>query len=322
MDLPMGKEFVITDGSEALSKTTPTENMAPCNHEEADTRIMLHLADAVKGHSKVMLRTVDTDVVVLAISCVPKLEGLEELWVHIGTGRNHQYLACHTISSCLGNRLISTLINFMTRSIKFNTKLMVFFIVTGPERTHVLPLFHSFTGCDTTSSFNGRGKKTAFEAWKAYPNVTRGFEALYRGEYDRADPEIQKFVITMYDRSCPSETVNECRKNLFTKKDRQIDNLPPTEAALKQHTLRAVLQAVYVWGQCLIKNQNIPCPSEWGWQKEGEVWVPLWTQSPMAAQACLELIRCRCLKSCRNKCNCSKRQLKCTELCNCGGNCK
>ncbi|XP_061721794.1 uncharacterized protein LOC133528424 isoform X2 [Cydia pomonella] len=294
MDLPMGKEFVITDGSEALSKTTPTENMAPCNHEEADTRVMLHLADAVlKGHSKVMLRTVDTDVVVLAISCVPKLEGLEELWVHIGTGRNHQYLACHTISSCL-----------------------------GPERTHVLPLFHSFTGCDTTSSFNGRGKKTAFEAWKAYPNVTRGFEALYRGEYDRADPEIQKFVITMYDRSCPSETVNECRKNLFTKKDRQIDNLPPTEAALKQHTLRAVLQAVYVWGQCLIKNQNIPCPSEWGWQKEGEVWVPLWTQSPMAAQACLELIRCRCLKSCRNKCNCSKRQLKCTELCNCGGNCK
>lgn len=30
----------------------------------------------------------------------------------------------------------------------------------------------------------------------------------------------------------------------------------------------------------------------------------------------------KCLKSCRNKCNCSKRQLKCTELCNCGANCK
>lgn len=100
---------MITDGDEALSKTTSTENVAPCNHEEADTRMMLHLADAVlKGHSKIMLRTVDTDVVVLAISCVPQLEGLKELWVHIGTGRNHQYLACHTIASCLGNGLIIT----------------------------------------------------------------------------------------------------------------------------------------------------------------------------------------------------------------------
>lgn len=53
MNLPKGKEFMITDGDEALSKTTSTENVAPCNHEEADTRMMLHLADAVlKGHSK------------------------------------------------------------------------------------------------------------------------------------------------------------------------------------------------------------------------------------------------------------------------------
>ena len=35
-----------------------------------------------------------------------------------------------------------------------------------------LPVFHYLTGCDTTSSFGGKGKKTGWEAWNAYPVVT------------------------------------------------------------------------------------------------------------------------------------------------------
>ena len=41
-------------------------NLASCSHEEADTRLFLHAADAVCR--KLCLRTVDTDVVVLAIA--------------------------------------------------------------------------------------------------------------------------------------------------------------------------------------------------------------------------------------------------------------
>ena len=45
-----------------------TNNLQPCSHEEADTRIFVHVLDAIEqGHSKVMIRTVDTDVVILAI---------------------------------------------------------------------------------------------------------------------------------------------------------------------------------------------------------------------------------------------------------------
>ena len=40
-----------------------------CNHEEADTRIIVHVRDAVqKGAKHISVRTVDTDVVVLLVS--------------------------------------------------------------------------------------------------------------------------------------------------------------------------------------------------------------------------------------------------------------
>ena len=44
-------------------------NLAPCTQKEADTRLLLHAADCVKQeHSIIIIRTFDTDVVVLAIS--------------------------------------------------------------------------------------------------------------------------------------------------------------------------------------------------------------------------------------------------------------
>ena len=47
-----------------------------------DNHILLHLGDAVKeGYSKVSIRTVDTDVVVLAVTAAQSLN-ITELWVH------------------------------------------------------------------------------------------------------------------------------------------------------------------------------------------------------------------------------------------------
>lgn len=69
--------------------------------------MMVHVSDAVaQGLRKIMLRTVDTDVVVLAIAQVHKLPQLEELWVHIGTGTHHQYLCCHEIATALGRNIV------------------------------------------------------------------------------------------------------------------------------------------------------------------------------------------------------------------------
>ena len=46
-----------------------TYRLQPCSHEEADTRMLLHVKDAMNcGFKSVMIRTVDTDVVVLAVT--------------------------------------------------------------------------------------------------------------------------------------------------------------------------------------------------------------------------------------------------------------
>ena len=65
--------------------------LMPCNHHEADTRMLLHLTHASEnGHQIAMIRTVDTDAVILAISTFNDLD-LSELWISFGTKKSHQY---------------------------------------------------------------------------------------------------------------------------------------------------------------------------------------------------------------------------------------
>ena len=58
------KKIVITDGTEVLvSPFRDTSSLVPCLHEEADTRMFVHAADAASGgHKKTIVRTVETDV--------------------------------------------------------------------------------------------------------------------------------------------------------------------------------------------------------------------------------------------------------------------
>ena len=46
-------------------------HMQACNHEEADTRMLIHLLDAVtNGATTCLIRTVDTDVIVILVTCL------------------------------------------------------------------------------------------------------------------------------------------------------------------------------------------------------------------------------------------------------------
>ena len=113
--------------------------LAPCTHEEADTRIMLHLEDVAREkYNTLMIRTVDTDVVILAIATVQHLS-LSELWIAFGTGKNFRYLAIHEIARAL-----------------------------GPEKCLTLPVFCALIQCQVLG-------KTAWETWKAYEEITPAF---------------------------------------------------------------------------------------------------------------------------------------------------
>ena len=111
-------------------------------------------------------------------------------------------------------------------------------------------MFHAFTGCDTVSCFAGRGKKTAFTVWKSYPAVTDAFLQLATTPTPLVSEAcmiyLERFVILLYDRTSNKANVNEARKQLFVQKGGAYDVIPPTRAALLQHTKRAAYKVVTV----------------------------------------------------------------------------
>ena len=169
---------MVTDGEQVICvpQHEDVNSLAPCNQEEADTRMMLHVAHAAQhGHHQIRVRTVDTDGVVLAVMVVQKLPGGDELWVAFGTGKNYRYIATHEIASYL-----------------------------GPEKTCALPMCHAITGCDTVSAFVGHGKKSAWATWNSLPELTDDLLSLANAHTSLQEDTmhvIERFVILLYDRT-------------------------------------------------------------------------------------------------------------------------
>ena len=270
-----------TYGDSVIS--TSGNDFVACTHEEADTRIMIHVADcASQGHTKVCIRTVDTDVVALAVSVLNTI-ALSELWLAFGAGKSFRYIAAHSIASNLGR-----------------------------DKAAALPMFHSITGCDTVSSFAGRGKKSCWDVWRMYEPLTQCLLRLTDAPAELTTEDIsviQRFVVLLYGRTCELSTVNEARRHLFAQGSRSLEHIPPTQGALLQHCKRAVYQGGYIWGQALVPDPTLPSPANWGWRHDGDGWQPHWTDLPEAASACHELIRCGCNKACSGHCKCKRNAL-------------
>jgi len=95
-----GVQLISTKHKDAVSSTRDDMDiLRPCNHEEADTRILLHVADAAnQGITRVLVRSRDTDVLVLCVANLGNIPGLEELWVSTGTSSYQKYLAVHELT--------------------------------------------------------------------------------------------------------------------------------------------------------------------------------------------------------------------------------
>ena len=213
------------------TQSRDVSGLAPCTHEEADTRILLHLEDALKhGYNTVSLRIVDTDVVV------------------------HQ-LSGSTSPNC-GLPLVLERTFAIYRPTRWPTHWVLIVVLLCQCFMHSLV-------CHGVSCFGDRGKRTAWDIWNAYDEVTPAFCAL------AATPEsvenwlgpLERFVVLLYDRTSSQEFVNGATKQLFTQKGRAIEGLPPTQAALLQHTKRAAYQAGHCWAQTMIATPELPSPS-------------------------------------------------------------
>ena len=83
------KQLIATVGTRiiAVPLCEDITSLIPCNHEEADMSMMLHAAAAAmrSGRHRILICTVDTDVVVLAIWVTQELhEVVDERWLALG----------------------------------------------------------------------------------------------------------------------------------------------------------------------------------------------------------------------------------------------
>ncbi len=195
-------QIITTKGENVLSNIPIEESssLSTCSHEEADTRLLLHAYHtANQNNKKILIRTVDTDVVVIATATFQHMN-VEELWIAFVTGKQFRYIPVHKLCNVLGHDITSGLL-----------------------------AFHAFTGCDQTSAFCGKGKKTAWGTLKVYGAATEAFQILGQTPTDESIatimPTLERFVILMYDRSNAAKCINDARKDLFTRKGRSIDGI-------------------------------------------------------------------------------------------------
>lgn len=61
-------------------------------------------------------------------------------------------------------------------------------------------------------------------------------------------------------------------------KGHNYELIPPTQGALTEHAKRDAYQAGSIWGQAVVRQPELQCPSEWGRQqmKDGQ-WKVFWT---------------------------------------------
>ena len=238
---------------------------------------------------RVIIKTPDTDVLVLAIHYYPQMNRVKEFWIETGT---------------------------VTRTTDLRRFIPVHDIChsQSPLFLKVLPAIHALTGCDSTSVFFGIGKSSVYKTISE-KGVDSFAELVFLGGDDENTSIVGacKFIASLYD---PKGKEKEAQSNMNVLRAK----LPPCEESLKQHVRRAAWQT-RIWISSHIAKPDLGSPLEYGWKREGEKLVPVYYEGLSASEVMQDLL-CTCSK--RNlcstdSCSCRKNRLACVELCSCHG---
>ena len=262
------------------------------DHEEADTRMLSHIANIMDGKpsSKVLIKCQDTDVFLICLSLVDELPSQELIY-------------------CCGKRERLRYVNMGNLS-----------TILTPEHCKALLGLHALSGCDSVSAFYSKGKKTFFKLLKNNPEYCAPLKSL--GEAFEVDVSTRRSIETFICRLYGEETnsINEARYKIFCSPSRTSQsNLPPTQDELDLHISRACYQTA-IWRRAKETTINAPLPQGHGWHMEkGELKVKWMNQQPAPADVLMDMF-CRCKTGCQSRrCQCIKADLKCTDMCRCSG---
>lgn len=258
------------------------------DHEEADTRLLLHAYHAASDFSTVVIKSPDTDVFILSLATANEFLGCDLLFL-TGSGNSRR------------------IINVFEISRKYT-----------PEECKAILGLHVFSGCDSISAFQGKGKIKPLQLVLKTDDFVNCFANLGT-DWDFSDdalPVFERFVCAMYGQKDCS-LVNTARYNLFRLICRSDQFLPPNQDCLRHHLHRANYQAA-VHRRCLQGCINAPSPVGHGWKLEDSSLAFVWMTIDPAPQSVLKTVHCKCKKSgCKGACSCHKIGLPCTDLCQC-----
>ena len=174
---PPSKAVYITSGESVVSVDPNNHVMPDCNHEEADTSVVMHIVHALEqGMKTIEVCTADTDVMAILAGALFELTSKQPSADIFGKGNNFKFYSINAICSSLGE-----------------------------PRAQALPVIHALAVCDTISSFKGKGKKSAWQAWQAYEEVTETFTLLTAQAFQHLNSEsglfqkIERLTVILYN---------------------------------------------------------------------------------------------------------------------------
>ena len=209
--------FSFQNVDETITRKEETE--LECDHEEADTRIIFHLA-RMHQHENVLVRSSDTDVMVVLLSNMCKLPvNVKNVYLQLGniTSGSKRLLNVTALYNTLGNDL-----------------------------SRALTTFHMFTGSDHTPAFFRRGKIQPFKVLSSDSRFMKAFINLADNVVNHETfTVIEEFTCRMYGvRGC--KTVNEARYELFCKAYKPKKSNEPVLKLARSFSSTNILSLIHI----------------------------------------------------------------------------
>ena len=272
------------------------------SHEEADTQMPMLICYSLSNdkYKHFDVYSPDTDVLVELMDLVSNgVSGaLTSIIMHAGTSRKPDKIDIRDRVRCVGER-----------------------------KSRALLGFHIFTGDDHGNKWVGITKQTWSKLFFNLPNDSPIIDAFIRlgtltteecSSMNEVLNPIAQFMCMAYDSVGPY-FIPELRWKLWSKKNKEAENLPPTVA-----TFIPLIQRTNLVGRVLKAYNNpnpvLPSVTECGWVRDSDTNVvsPVYCLLPPAPADVLEFVKCCCATTCnKNICSCFKGGVPCTPLCKC-----
>ena len=226
-----------------------------CSHVEADSRMLFHPSKC-STPSNIVIRTIDADVIIIALGSLHLLVESKQVWIETGlvTKNTLRYINIKQIHDHFG-------VGFCTAFLRF----------------------HAFSGCDYTASFNQQVNIRPTKLLEKNESVQQVFSKLHDwNAITEEDIQVVKgFVCAMYGKK-RFQSVDALRLELFLKnykpnndslvdKVRKLDSafLPPCSRVLLKKLKRSSYIA-RVQRNCLNANPEDQDVLSFGWKmKDG-----------------------------------------------------